>query len=98
VHTIVLPHATAYNRPGAPEAMARIARALGAEDAAQGLFDLATSLGAKLRLADLGLRESDLDRAADLAAENPYPNPSPITRAGIRALLDDAFHGRRPSV
>jgi Iron-containing alcohol dehydrogenase len=38
VHTIVLPHATAYNRPGAAAAMARIARALGAEDAAEGLF------------------------------------------------------------
>jgi maleylacetate reductase len=43
------------------------------------------------------MRESDLDRAADLAVESPYPNPSPITRAGIRKLLDDAFHGRRPA-
>ena len=46
VHTIVLPHATAYNREGAPAAMARIAQALGAEDAAAGLFDLAAALGA----------------------------------------------------
>jgi alcohol dehydrogenase class IV len=36
-HTIVLPHATAYNRAAAPEAMKRIARALGATDAADGL-------------------------------------------------------------
>jgi len=98
VHTIVLPHATAYNRAGAPAAMARIARALDAEDAAAGLFDLAAALGAKLRLADLGLRETDLERAADLASESPYPNPTPLTREGIRALLDDAFHGRRPAV
>jgi maleylacetate reductase len=98
VHTIVLPHATAYNRAGAPDAMARIARALGAEDAAVGLFDLAASLGAKLRLSEIGLRESDLERAADLATQSPYPNPTPITRDGIRALLDDAFHGRRPAV
>ena len=96
VHTIVLPHAVAYNRAGAPAAMARIARALDAEDAAGGLFDLAAALGARQSLADLGLREEDLDRAADLAAENPYPNPTPITRARIRALLEDAFHGRRP--
>jgi alcohol dehydrogenase class IV len=96
VHTIILPHATAYNRAGAPAAMARIARALDAADAAQGLFDLAATLGAKLRLADLGLRAADLERAADLAVEQPYPNPTPITREGIHALLDDAFHGRRP--
>jgi maleylacetate reductase len=97
VHTIVLPHATAYNRAGAPAAMARIARALDAEDAAGGLYDLAAALGAKLRLSDLGLRESDLDRAADLAVQSPYPNPTPITRERIRALLEDAFNGRRPA-
>jgi alcohol dehydrogenase class IV len=97
VHTIILPHATAYNRAGAPAAMARIARALDAEDAAQGLFDLAASLGAKQALSEIGLRASDLDRAADLATQSPYPNPTPITRERIRALLDDAFHGRRPA-
>jgi maleylacetate reductase len=98
VHTIVLPHATAYNRAGAPAAMARIAQVLGAEDAAQGLYDLAASLGAKQSLAEIGMRESDLDRAADLAVESPYRNPTPLTRAGIRALLDAAFDGRRPAV
>ena len=98
VHTIVLPHATAYNRAGAPAAMARIAQALGAEDAAEGLYDLAASLGAKQSLAEIGLPEEDLDRAADLAVESPYPNPTPLTRAGIRALLDDAFYGRKPAV
>ena len=35
-HTIILPHATAYNAPAAPEAMARIARALGVSDPAHG--------------------------------------------------------------
>jgi maleylacetate reductase len=44
------------------------------------------------------MREEDLNRAADLAVESPYPNPTPITSAGIRTLLDDAFHGRRPAV
>jgi maleylacetate reductase len=60
------------------------------------LFDLAAALGAKQSLADIGLRESDLDRAADLAVESSYPNPTPLTHAGVRALLDDAFHRRRP--
>jgi maleylacetate reductase len=35
-HTIVLPHAAAYNAPAAPDAMERIARALGVTDAARG--------------------------------------------------------------
>ena len=33
----------------------------------------------------------------DLAVANPYWNPRPIERDGIRVLLDDAFHGRRPN-
>ena len=95
-HTVILPHAAAYNASAAPEAMARTARALGAEDAAQGLFDLAAALGAPTALADIGMPEGGLDRAADLAAADPYWNPAPIDRGAIRALLDDAFRGRRP--
>jgi maleylacetate reductase len=95
-HTVVLPHAVAYNAAAAPEAMARAARALSATSAAQGLYDLARSLGAPLALKDIGMRESDLDRAADLATTAPYWNPRPIERAAIRGLLDNAYFGRRP--
>ncbi len=95
-HTVILPHATAYNAPGSPDAMARIARALGTKSAASGLYDLAKSLSAPLTLREIGMLESDLDKAADIAAANPYYNPTPIERGAIRQLLDDAFHGRRP--
>lgn len=95
-HTVVLPHATAYNSEAAPAAMARVAAALGVADAAHGLYDLAKRLGAPVSLAAIGMRETDLDRAADLATKNPYWNPRPIDRAGIRALIGDAFAGRRP--
>jgi alcohol dehydrogenase class IV len=95
-HTVILPHATAYNAPAAPEAMARIARALGAEDAAQGLFDLAVRIGAPRSLAAIGMPESGLDHATDLAVTNPYWNPRPIERSGIRQLLQDAYDGRPP--
>lgn len=96
VHTVILPHAAAYNAPAAPEALARAARALGAPSAPAGIFDLAVALGAPTSLAALGMVEADLDRAAELATRSPYPNPAPLTREGIRRLLDDAFHGRRP--
>jgi alcohol dehydrogenase class IV len=95
-HTVVLPHATAYNAPAAPEAMMRVARALGSQSAAGGLYDLAASLGAPLTLAALGMKAGDLDQAADIAVQNPYYNPRAITREGIRGLLQDAFAGRRP--
>jgi maleylacetate reductase len=95
-HTVILPHAVAYNAAAAPEAMRRIARALGASDAAGGLHDLARKLNAPTALGALGMKESDLDRAADLATAKPYPNPRPLERAAIRALLEDAFRGVRP--
>lgn len=96
-HTVVLPHAVAYNAPAAPEAMARAAAALGVPDAAPGLFDLARGLGAPTSLREIGMPEAGLDRAADLAVASPYWNPRPIERDAIRRLLDDAWHGRRPA-
>jgi alcohol dehydrogenase class IV len=96
-HTVILPHATAYNASGSEGAMQRIARAIGASSAAQGLYDLASRLDAPLALKDIGMPESGLDRAADIAASNPYPNPRKLERDAIRKLLDDAFHGRRPN-
>jgi maleylacetate reductase len=96
-HTVILPHASAYNATGSEEAMKRISRALGSTSAAQGLYDLARKLGAPLALKDIGMPESGLDNAADIAVSNPYPNPRKLERLAIRQLLDDAFHGRRPA-
>ncbi|MER2266137.1 maleylacetate reductase [Methylobacterium oxalidis] len=95
-HTVVLPHAVAYNAPAVPAALARIATALGKNDAAPALFDLAENLGAPTSLKALGMPEAGLDQVADLAVANPYWNPRTIERAAVRELLDDAYHGRRP--
>jgi len=96
LHTVILPHATAYNRAAAPDAMRLIAAALGAEEAALGLYDLAKRLGAPLSLAEIGMKEADLDRAADLAVKTPYANPRPVERAALRRLLGDAWRGKPP--
>lgn len=96
-HTIVLPHALAYNAEAAPEAMRRIARALGKEGAPQAVFDLAKDNGAPVALRDIGMQPQDLDRACDIALQNQYPNPRPLERAAIRQLLQDAFDGVPPS-
>lgn len=99
VHTVVLPHAIAFNAEAAPQAMLRIARALGAENAAQGLYELARRNGAPVALRDIGMRAADLDRAADLAVSNPYWNPRPFgpaERDAIRALLQRAYDGDPP--
>lgn len=96
VHAVILPHAAHYNAAAAPDAMRRIARALGADDAAGGIYDLAVAVGAKTTLKDIGMQAGDLDEAADIATRDPYSNPAPVTREGIRELLEEAYHGRRP--
>jgi maleylacetate reductase len=95
-HTVILPHATAFNASSSPGAMQRITRALGVSHAAGGLYDLAQKLNSPFSLKELGMPEAGLDKAAYIAVANPYPNPRPLERAAIRQLLDDAYHGRRP--
>lgn len=70
-HTVILPHAVAYNEPYAKVAIGRVAKALGVENAAQGLFDLAKDNGAPYSLKALGFKEEDLEKAADIAAKAP---------------------------
>ena len=97
VHTIVLPHAVAFNRDAAPEAMRAAANALGAPDAAQGIYDLEVKIGAPASLKEIGMPHDGLDRAARIIVEHPYYNPRPVEYAGIRQLLEDAYEGVRPS-
>lgn len=94
-HTVILPHSAAYNAAAAADALAPAAALFGG-DLGGGLWDLAGKLGAPRALKDLGLKEADLDRAADLAVKNPYWNPRAVERGAIRALLQRAWTGGRP--
>jgi maleylacetate reductase len=97
-HTIILPYVVWYNANHAPEAIKVIARAIGCDekDTASTLFDLAASLGVPTSLAEIGMRESDLDHAAKIATQYPYYNPGPINERSIRQLLEFAYKGIRP--
>jgi maleylacetate reductase len=96
-HAIVLPHAVRYNHDAAKDAMKRIARALQASDPAAGIYDLEKRLNVPLRLADIGMQEADLERAAKIASDAPYPNPRKVEYEPVLALLRDAYAGRRPA-
>ena len=96
-HTVILPHATAFNEGAAADLLAPVAQALGAQKAGQGLYDLAARLGAPLRLADIGMKAEGLERAADIALQSPYWNPRPFTREDIRGVMQNAYEGIRPS-
>ena len=96
VHTVVLPHVVSFNRDAAPEAMRMIADALGATDAARGLYDLARQMGAPASLQEISMPYEGLDGVATIVASSPPYNPRAIDVEGVRALLESAYRGTRP--
>jgi maleylacetate reductase len=77
--------------------MARIARALDVESAPDGLYQLNEELGVPRDLRELGLGKNDLEHACEVALSNPYWNPRPIEKEPLKALLQRAWEGARPS-
>ncbi|KAJ3579770.1 hypothetical protein NPX13_g793 [Xylaria arbuscula] len=94
-HTIVLPHALAYNAPKVPRAMETLAKVLPNSDgdAVKGLNVLLGKLKVQRGLRELGMKESDVDVAADIALRNAYWNPREIERDPIRELIRRAWAG-----
>lgn len=97
VNVVMLPHVVAFNAVGAPAAIGRVGTAVGSDDAAGALFDLAARAGAPTTLAALGMDEADLPRAAERAAAETTFNPRAVDVDGVQRLLEDAWHGRRPT-
>lgn len=73
-----------------------MARALDTTDAPNALRDLAESLGAPHSLAELGLKEADLTKAATQTVGQAYANPREVTVEGALAVLRAAFEGGPP--
>ncbi|KAJ5981582.1 hypothetical protein N7499_002927 [Penicillium canescens] len=78
-----------------PEAMKQLADALPDSngDAIHGLNVLLTKLKVKRGMMDFGMKEEDIDKAADIAISNAYWNPRPIEHAPIRELLRRVWAG-----
>ncbi len=95
-HALMLPYVAAFNLQSAPDAEQRLRAALETRDVAGALRDLSQAVGAPESLQALGLAESDLQRAAELATQSPYYNPRPVTTESIYALLQDAYAGATP--
>lgn len=98
-HTIVLPHAMAFNEPSIPEIAARVSETLGAKGAATGLYELVERIGAKTALKGIGMKEEYIDEVVPQIVEAaPENNPRPVDEEGVRDILEGAYEGRRPEL
>ena len=96
-HTVVLPYVVALNAPFVPEFDRRMADALGATSALEGIQALRDETAAPRSLRDLGLLEADVPRAVQPILEAAPPsNPAPATADSVEALLRAAWEGKEP--
>lgn len=99
-HAVVLPHAAHYNHRAAPEALARVARALGGREAREAgplLYALNEKLKLPLSLEALGLPFDGVAETARITTANPYANPAPVEYELVRAALERAWRGQEPA-
>ena len=95
-HAVVVPYALAFNRDAAKYAMEKIERALGVKDAGLGLYDFNVRLGIPTGLKDLGMKESDIEDAANFIGATPFANPRPVSRADLVEFITQCYHGAPP--
>jgi maleylacetate reductase len=79
--------------------MQAIAAALGENhySAALALYELNIAIGAPTSLREIGMPKEGIEKAAEMISNDPYPNPVPVEFGPIRAMIEDAWHGRPPN-
>ncbi|GAA0948941.1 maleylacetate reductase [Pseudonocardia zijingensis] len=106
-HAVVLPYVTAHLVERAPEAMGRVADAVGTSDLAGHIWDVAVAAGLPVRLSDVGVGDEHMDTAVRIASDGEsydvntsldagLDNPAPVTAEVVRAILSAAAAGGRP--
>jgi len=87
-NAVCLPAALRFNAVAVADAVARLANALGADDAPTRVQELAR-LGGFARLRDLGVPERDLDDVAEAVVDRPgaHANPRRVTAGEVAELL-----------
>ncbi|MCR9137617.1 MAG: maleylacetate reductase [Alphaproteobacteria bacterium] len=96
-HAIILPHAIAFNEKAAGNELAPLSDILGGRTPGAAFYDFAQSLGAPMRLTDIGFDEENIARAAEIATSRPYWNPRPFDSDDLTQLLRDASFAHRPN-
>ena len=69
---------------------------MGTTSASGGIFDFATEINVPKSLKELGMREADLDIAAEETVKTTPYNPKPVDVKSVREMLQQAYEGMRP--
>jgi alcohol dehydrogenase class IV len=98
---VVMPYVLAFNRPAIEERMTRLARYLNLPDPGfqavlSWVLALRKEIGIPDTLADLGVKESDLDTLVPEAVDDPSTggNPRPAGAAEMREMFVNAIRGQ----
>ena len=97
---IVMPYVLQFNRPAIEERMQRLARLLDLQPAnfdgvLQWVLALRQQIGIPNTLADVGVKEADLDLLVPMAVDDPSTggNPRPASAAEMRTMFEKAIRG-----
>ena len=90
-HAIILPHVTRFNLAAAPEARARLAAALGADDPADRLAEMLNGFPIPHRLRDVGFDRGKIEFVASEMAKLAITAPRAVSGADARELLAAAY-------
>jgi alcohol dehydrogenase class IV len=97
---VVMPYVLVFNRPAIEDKLTRLARYLdlpspGFQAVLDWVIALRREIGIPNTLADLGVKESDLDMLTPMAVEDPSTggNPRPAGNAEMRQMFTKAIRG-----
>ncbi|HEY1543496.1 MAG TPA: maleylacetate reductase [Xanthobacteraceae bacterium] len=90
-HAIILPHVARFNLAAAPDARARLADALGADDPADALSHMVKGFPIPQRLRDVGFDPAKIDDAAGQVAALAIKAPRPVSMEDAKAILRAAL-------
>lgn len=92
-NAILLTHSIRFNAPAVPDVVARLAGALGSDDAADAVDRLRAEVGLPGTLSEAGVAEEDLQAVARLSQSNSNvaQNPRPVSEADALGILEAAW-------
>ena len=96
-HAVATPYAIGFNAAAAPDAMARIKRALGVSDAARGLYDLSRcgwDCRPGSRVSACATKISP--RPSRSCRPSDQPSARPVSKADLANIIGQAYAGEPP--